>query len=76
MPYLMGKLVTYHMNATLPLRRPEHALPHVRHFLEEHKLLTGLMGDLHEEVFLVIKKNGFTYNDIKPTPGSRGKELR
>lgn len=32
------------------------------------------MGDLHNEVFSVIKQNGYTYDDIGATPSLRGRK--
>lgn len=65
MAYLMGNLVSNHLNATVPWRTSTTALPFVRSFVEQHKLLTGMMGDLHDEVFVVVKQNGYTYDDIR-----------
>ena len=80
MAHLMEQLVTYHLNATLPSRTGHMALPYVQDYLRQHKLITGLMGDLHTEVFLVIKKNAYTHDDIGGTapvqPGRRNPELK
>jgi hypothetical protein len=71
MAYLMEQLVTYHLNATLHYREPPEALHYVREFIHRHKVITGMMGDLHDEVFLVVKKNGYTHDDIGGTETPR-----
>jgi hypothetical protein len=75
LPYLMEHLIHYHGNAVLP---PEYMkasrLPYCRYYLQQHKIITTMMGDLHQDVFSVIKQNGYSFDDITRTPADGRRE--
>jgi len=67
----MGHLVTYYENAHLATIQGRIPCPeHIREYLKVHQELTERMGELHNNIFSAVKKNGFTWDDISPVQRS------
>ena len=39
-------------------------LRYVPLYVQHHRDVTRILGDIHEDIFAIIKKNGGTYDDI------------
>ena len=71
MPYRMEQLVAFYNSSMMPTVTLNTPCPaNIREYIRRHKEMTSLMGDLHNDIFCVIKKNGFGWDDITPVQRS------
>lgn len=45
-------------------------------YIQQHEDITRLLGDIHGDIFYIIRQNGLTYDDIKGYGEARGRESK